>query len=110
MARNGLPNIMGISLSSSMSRMMKFAGKINLSSFTRTSSITPPGCFSNLFANWSVTVVGRASPNPSHLNMDNGMRLILATRSHKALSKMEFPMVQGIVKLPGSLSFCGSFL
>ena len=38
------------------------------------------------------------------------MRLILAPRLHKALSKMGFSMVQGIVKLPGSLSFYGSFL
>ena len=55
-------------------------------------------------------MVGRASPNPSRLNMDNDMRFVLAPKSHKALSKMEFLMVQGIVKLPGSFSFCGSFL
>ena len=90
--------------------MMKSVGKMNLSTFTRTSSITPFRCFSDLSANWSVTVVGRASPNPSHLNMDKGMRLILAPRSHKALLKMEFPIVHGIVKLPGYFSFCGSFL
>ena len=101
---------MGISLSSSMSRTMKYAGKINLSTFTRTSSITPLGCFSDLSANWSVTVVGRASLNPIRLNMYNDMRFILALKSHKALSKIEFPMVQGIVKLPESFSFCGSFL
>ena len=89
---------------------MKSGEKINLSTYTRTSSITPLGYFSDLSANWSVTAVGRALPNPSHLNMDNDMRLILAPRSHKALSKMEFPMVQGIVKLPGSFSFYGRFL
>ena len=42
--------------------------------------------------------------------MDKGMRLILAPRSHKALSKMDFLMVQGRVKLPGSFSFYCSFL
>ena len=90
---------------------MKSAEKMNLSTFTKTSSIPPLlGCFSDLSTNWSVTVVGRASPNHSRLNMDKGMRLILAPRSHKALSKLEFPMVQGIVKLLGSFSFCGSFL
>ena len=101
---------MGISLSSSISSTMKYAGKMNLSTITKTSSITPLGCFKDLSANWSVTVVGRASPNPKHQNMDRGMRLILAPKSHKALSKIAFPMVQGIVKLPGSFSFCGSFL
>ena len=55
-------------------------------------------------------MVGRTSLNPRRLNMDKGIRLILAPKSHKALSKMAFPMVQGIVKLLGSFSFCGSFL
>ena len=55
-------------------------------------------------------VIGRASPNPIRLNRDNDMKFILAPRSHKALSKMEFLMVQGIVKLLGSFSFYGSFL
>ena len=41
-----------------------------------------------------MTVVGRASPNPNRLNMDRGMRLILAPKSHKALSKISFSMVQ----------------
>ena len=54
-------------------------------------------------------MVGRASPNPNRLNIDSDMRLILAPKSHKAFSKMEFPIVHDIVKLMGSLSFCGSF-
>ena len=60
---------MGISLSSSISNTMKFARKMNLSTFTRTSSITPLGCFKDLSANWSVTVVERASHNPKRLNI-----------------------------------------
>ena len=109
-AKKGLPRIIGISLSSSMSNTMKSAGKMNLSTFTKTSSITPLGCFNDLSASWRVTVVGRASPNPKRLNMDKGIRLMLAPKSHSALSKIAFPIVHGIVKLPGSLSFCGSFL
>ena len=54
-------------------------------------------------------MVGRASPNPNHLNIDSGMRLILAPISHKAFSMMEFPLLHGIVKLSGSFSFCGIF-
>ena len=54
-------------------------------------------------------MVGRASPNPNRLNIDSGMSLILSPRSHKAFLKMEFPIVHGMVKLPGSFSFCGSF-
>ena len=108
-ASNGLPSMIGISLSSSISKIMKYVGKMNLSTFTRTCSITPLGCFSDLSTNWSVTVVGRASPNPNPLNIDNEIRLILALRSHKAFSKMEFPIVHDMVKLLESFSFCGSF-
>ena len=54
-------------------------------------------------------MVGSASPNPNRLNIDSNMRLILSPKSHKAFSKMEFPIVHGIVKLSGSFSFCGSF-
>ena len=46
--RNGLPRMMGISLSSSISKTMKSAGKINLSTLTKTSSIIPLGCFKDL--------------------------------------------------------------
>ena len=108
-ARNGLPNMIGISLFSSMSNTMKSAGKINLSTFTSTSSITPGGCFNDLSTSCRVTVVGLASPKPNHLKMDKGMRLILAPKSHRALLKIEFPILQRIVKLPGSFSFCGNF-
>ena len=54
-------------------------------------------------------MVGQASPNPNRLNIDSGMRLILAPRSYKAFSKMEFPIVHGMVKLLGSFSFCDNF-
>ena len=87
-ARNGLLSMVGISLSSSMSNTMKLTGKINLSTFTSTSSITPQGCFNNLLASCSVTIVGLASPKPSCLKMDKSMRLILAPKSHRELSKL----------------------
>ena len=115
--RNGLPSMIGIYLSSSISRTLKSARKMNLSTLTRTSSITLPppppppplGCFSDLSAYWSVTVVRRASPNLNRLNIDSGMRLIFSPRSHKTFSKLEFPVVHGMVKLPGSFNFYGSF-
>ena len=109
-ARNGLPSKMGISLSSSIFSTMKSVGKINLATFTSTSSITLRGCFNDLSASYRVTVVGLASPNPSSLKMDKGMRLILAPKSHKARSKIEFFIIHGIVKLSGSFSFYGNFL
>ena len=54
-------------------------------------------------------MVGRASPNLNRLNIDNDMRLIFSPRSHKSFSKLEFPIVHGMVKLPGSFNFCGGF-
>ena len=50
--------------------------------------------------------MGLASPNPNHLKIVKGMRLILALKSHKALLNIEFPILHGTVKLPGSFSFC----
>ena len=41
MDKNGFPRIIETSLSSSMSKIMKYAGKMNLSTFTKTSFITP---------------------------------------------------------------------
>ena len=42
-AKNGLLSMMGISLSSSISRMMNSTKKINLSTFNNTSSTMPRG-------------------------------------------------------------------
>ena len=109
-AKNGLPRIMGTSLSSSMSRTTKSTGKMNLSIFTSTSSRIPRGKAIDLSAICKEIEVGVRSPMSSLLRMDEGMRLILAPRSHSAFSIMWPPIEQGIVKLPGSFSFSGNFL
>ena len=70
MAKNGLPKMMGISLSFSMSRIMKFDGKMNLSTLTRIFSMMPLGCLRDLSANCRVIVVGLALPRLSFLKMD----------------------------------------
>ena len=44
-AKKGLPSMMGIVSSSSMFKMMKSDGRINLPTFTRTFSIIPRGCW-----------------------------------------------------------------
>ena len=43
----------------------------------------------------------------SLLQIDNGIRLILAPKSHSALSMTNFLITQGMEKLPGSLSLGG---
>ena len=104
-AKNGLTRMISISLSSSMSKTLKYVGKMNLSTFTSTSSIISLGCFSDQSASCRVTIVGLASPSSNLLKIDRGIKLMLALRSHNALSKTTLPMVRGIVKLPRYFSF-----
>ena len=54
-------------------------------------------------------MVGRTYPKFNFLKIDIGIRLMLTPKSHGAFSKTAFPIAQGIVKLPGSLSLGGSF-
>ena len=51
--------------------------------------------------------MGVSSPKISILTTDKGLKLMLALESHNAFPISEFPMVQGIVKLPGSCIFFG---
>lgn len=95
------------SLSFSISRIMKSTGKINLSTFTKMSSQMPRGCLINLSANYSETIVVFAFPKPNFLKRDKSIKLILAPKSHNALSINKLPILQGIVKLPGSFNFSG---
>jgi len=83
---------------------------MNLSTLTRTSSTMPLGYVMERFASCKETVMGLGSCIPSLLKIDKGIILMLAPRSQRALSKCNSLMVQGIVKLPWSLSFGGSFL
>jgi len=109
-ARNGHPKMIGISSSSSMSRIIKSVGNMNLSTLIRTSSTIPLGYVMDRFASCKEIVVGFGSCIPNWLKIDKGIRLMLAPKSQRAFSKCDSMMVQGIVKLLGSLSFGGSFL
>ena len=44
--------------------------------------------------------MGVSSPILSLLSIDKGTKLMLALESHSAFPISEFPMVQGIVRLP----------
>ena len=54
--------------------------------------------------------MGVSSPKLSLLTIDKGIKLILAPESHSAFPILEFLIVQGIVKLPGSYIFIGKDL
>ena len=49
--------------------------------------------------------MGVSSPKLSLLTTDKGIKLMLASESQSAFPISEFPIVQGIVKLPGSYIF-----
>ena len=49
--------------------------------------------------------VGVSSPKLSILITNKGIKLMLAPESHNAFPNSESPMVQGMVKLPGSYIF-----
>jgi len=66
------------------------------------------GYLTHLSASCKEIVVGFISPIYSLLQMEIGMRLTLAPRSHKALLIVTSPTEQGMEKLPGSESLEGS--
>ena len=97
-------------MSSSFLIITKSTGKMNFPTLISTSSRTPSGCAIDLSAIYNVIVVGVSSPKLSLRTTDRGIKFILAPESHKAFLNSYFPMEQGMVKLPGSFIFSGSFL
>ena len=89
-AKNGLPSMIGISLSSSISKIMKSAENMNFSTLINTSSIMPLGCLKDRSASCKVTISNLAFPNPSFLNMEGGIKLMLAPY-HKCLLQHIIP-------------------
>ena len=87
----------------------KFTGKINFPTLTSTSSRTPSGCAMDLSANYNMIAVGVSSPKLSVYTTDRGIKFILAPESHKAFLNSYFPIERGMVKLPVSFIFSGSF-
>ncbi|KAJ0536392.1 hypothetical protein HanIR_Chr09g0441091 [Helianthus annuus] len=72
--------------------------------------MTPCGNLTDRSASCMLIFVGLVVPKPSLLNIDEGMRLMLAPKSAKALRTGDSPIEHGIVKLPGSIFFWGSLL
>lgn len=106
-AKNDRLNMIGTSLSSSQSNIIKFTGKTNLSTFTKTSSIFLTGWVIDLSTYCKVIVVGLPSPIPNCLITENGIKLMLVLRSHNVLPTFCPSIEHGVVKLHGSLSFGG---
>ncbi|KAK8669861.1 hypothetical protein V6N13_104629 [Hibiscus sabdariffa] len=84
-ARKGRPKIMGALSSTSQSKIKKSAENTNLPTLTRRSSTFPSGLTCERSANWRITVVGLATPMPSFMKTDLGIKFTLDPRSHNAL-------------------------
>ena len=94
-------------MSSSIFMTTKSTGKINFPTLTSKSSRTPSGCAIDLSAICSVIDVGVSFPKINLCTTDKGTKLMLAPKSHKTFLNSYFPIVQGMVKLPGSFILAG---
>ena len=108
-AKKGLPSNKGTLVSSSICMITKSTGKMNFPTLTSTSSRMPSGYAIDLSSICNVIAVWVSSPKFSLCTTDRGIKFILAPESHKAFLNSYFPMEQGMVKLPGSFIFVGSF-
>lgn len=72
------------------------------------SSKTQKARLTNLSASWRVILVGFRSPKFKFLHTTRGIKLTLALRSHKSLSKCNAPISRGIAKIYGSFNLGGS--
>ncbi|GKE55154.1 hypothetical protein Tco_1490310 [Tanacetum coccineum] len=107
-ARNGLPKIIRILVSSRISNITKLIGRMNLSTLMSTFFAIPRGYWMDLSASSKLILVGLGSPSPSFSYIEYGIRLMLVPKSAKALSMCNSPISQGMVKPPGSFSLNGS--
>ncbi|GKC45803.1 hypothetical protein Tco_1063525 [Tanacetum coccineum] len=94
----------GTLLSSSILRIKKSAGKVNLPTSTSKFSAIPTGYWNDLSANLMLILVGLRLLRDNLTYSEYGIRLMLAPRLAKALKEKVLLKLHGIRKLPGSLS------
>ncbi|GKE88461.1 hypothetical protein Tco_1565936 [Tanacetum coccineum] len=109
-SNNGISSVKkrGNLLSSSISRITKSAGKVNLPTSKSILSSIPTGYGNDLLANLTLILVGLRVSRDSFAYKEYGIRLMLAPRSAKALQEKVLLKLHGIRKLPGSPSFGGT--
>ncbi|GJY68658.1 hypothetical protein Tco_0471640 [Tanacetum coccineum] len=100
----GRPKMRGTLLSSSILRITKSAGKVNLPTSTSIFSAIPTGYWNDMSANLTLILVGLRVSRDNFAYKEYGIRLMLAPRSTKALQEKFLLNYHGIRKLPGSLS------
>lgn len=78
---------------SSMSKMIKSARNMNLSTFPKISSTISLRYLINLAVGYNITIVAFAFPKPSLLRRDKYIKLTLAPKSHNAFCMRLLPML-----------------
>lgn len=105
LARKVLPKMIGVSKSTSQSRITKSVGNMNISTLTRMSYRIPISFFTILSSINNHMLVGVRVPKPNFLNTTRGIKLLLAPKLHNAFAKSTSSMVRGIVNAPRSSFF-----
>nr|GEW80902.1 retrovirus-related Pol polyprotein from transposon TNT 1-94 [Tanacetum cinerariifolium] len=99
----GLPKIRGTLLSSSISRITKSTGKVNLPTSTSIFSAIPIGYWNDRTANLTLILVGLRVSRDNFAYKKYGMRLMLAPRFARALHEKALLKLHGMRKLPGKV-------
>lgn len=107
LAKKGLPNRSRMLESSFIFITTKSVGMYSWPILTGTFSRMPTRYLIEWSANWSYIFVGFRLHRFSISLIEKGVNLTLAPRSHSVLSITNFPITQGMEKLPGSFSFWG---
>lgn len=88
---------------------MKSTEKMNLFTFTNTSSMILLEHFMDRSTNCNKIMVGFSSPDLSFLKIKNGIKLALVPKSHKILQRYKLLTVQGNVNLPNPFYLVGFY-
>ena len=104
LAKKGLPMMVGVRKSSSISMTMKSHRIKNFPTCKGTSSRIPKGYWTNISASCNKLVVGFKSPTCNFLQIEYGMRFTVAPISNNALLMATSLIEQEMEKLPGSES------
>ncbi|GKE70646.1 hypothetical protein Tco_1528718, partial [Tanacetum coccineum] len=104
----GLPKIRGTLLSSSISRITKSTGKVILPTSTSIFSAVPIRYWNDRSPSLTLILVDLRASRDNFAYREDDIRLMLASRSVKALQEKVLLKVHGIRKLMGSPSSGGT--
>jgi len=107
-AKNGLPRMMGICVSSYISTIIKSISTYKSHTFIGTSSKIPIWYFTERSTNCKEMVISLISPSSHFLHIERGIKLALDPKSHKAWPMGILCIRQVTEKLARSFDLAGS--